>query len=111
MKFIIILSVLYAINLAKAQLPGDPVNLNPPNCGLRPVAKANESRIVGGSEAIPGDWPWQLIIKHNYGYNCGGILINSQWMMSAAHCTYNVLNTAVYQIDLGITTFILSIFQ
>ena len=65
MKFIIIFSIFCAISLTKAQLPGDPVNLNPPNCGLRPIAKGNDSRIVGGYEAIPGDWPWQLLIKHN----------------------------------------------
>lgn len=32
--------------------------LNPSNCGLRPLAPAtfNADRIVGGKEAIPGDW-------------------------------------------------------
>jgi hypothetical protein len=31
--------------------------INQPGCGLRPRAfKSNDNRIVGGQEAIPGDW-------------------------------------------------------
>ncbi|XP_028261554.1 chymotrypsinogen A-like isoform X2 [Parambassis ranga] len=51
------------------------------------------TRIVGGQDAPPGAWPWQ--VKLNIGESfCGGSLINEQWVLTAAHCiTRNDLNT------------------
>ena len=48
-------------------------------------------RIVGGTKAKPGDWPWQVNIDYKYntanpGAHCGGTLINDEWVLSAAHC-------------------------
>lgn len=48
--------------------------------------------IVGGREAAPGAWPWQVaLIDHKYeqaydGFFCGGTLIASEWVLTAAHC-------------------------
>ncbi|XP_036605601.1 polyserase-2-like [Trichosurus vulpecula] len=53
-----------------------------PECGRsRP-----RHRIVGGSNAMPGDWPWQVSL-HSDGFPiCGGSLITESWVLSAAHC-------------------------
>ncbi|XP_045399226.1 polyserase-2 [Lemur catta] len=57
----------------------DPEDLD---CG-RPEPAA---RIVGGSDAQPGTWPWQVSLHQGGGHICGGSLIAPAWVLSAAHC-------------------------
>ena len=47
--------------------------------------------IVGGQEANPGEWPWQvaLVRKGDPAYDgqfCGGSIIHRNWILTAAHC-------------------------
>ncbi|XP_067381036.1 transmembrane protease serine 9-like [Channa argus] len=44
------------------------------------------NKIVGGQDAIPGSWPWQAALFKSGSLFCGGSLINSQWVLTAAHC-------------------------
>uniref|UniRef100_A0A7M5WXS8 Peptidase S1 domain-containing protein n=1 Tax=Clytia hemisphaerica TaxID=252671 RepID=A0A7M5WXS8_9CNID len=56
-------------------------------CG---VSKVGQSRIVGGQNALPGEWPWQvfyIIRKGTRAFSCGGVLIHKKWVLTAAHCT------------------------
>ena len=59
-------------------------NLNPSNCGQRPLLSSN--KIVGGTQATAGDWGWQVLMLSNGDFACGGSLINTQWVVTAAHC-------------------------
>ncbi|KAM4587301.1 elastase-1-like [Odontesthes bonariensis] len=47
-------------------------------------------RVVGGGMAEPNSWPWQVSLQYlsgsNYYHICGGSLIRSGWVMTAAHC-------------------------
>ncbi|KAK7134261.1 hypothetical protein R3I93_017618 [Phoxinus phoxinus] len=56
------------------------------DCGVAPI----NTRIVGGTDAPAGNWPWQVSIhfkdNFNNGHICGGTLISNQWVMTAAHC-------------------------
>ncbi|KAK9510989.1 hypothetical protein O3M35_005651 [Rhynocoris fuscipes] len=44
------------------------------------------SRIVGGTDAAQGEFPWIVSITRRGGHFCGGTLINSKWVLTAAHC-------------------------
>uniref|UniRef100_A0A8D2LUL9 Coagulation factor XI n=1 Tax=Varanus komodoensis TaxID=61221 RepID=A0A8D2LUL9_VARKO len=47
------------------------------------------SRIVGGTDSLLGEWPWQVSLhvkQISYTHMCGGSIIHNQWIMTAAHC-------------------------
>ncbi|KAJ7989999.1 hypothetical protein DPEC_G00310300 [Dallia pectoralis] len=44
------------------------------------------TKIVGGQNASPGSWPWQVSLHNANGHFCGGSLINNGWVLTAAHC-------------------------
>uniref|UniRef100_A0A9J7XVQ1 Peptidase S1 domain-containing protein n=2 Tax=Cyprinus carpio TaxID=7962 RepID=A0A9J7XVQ1_CYPCA len=66
-------------------------------CGQAPL---NNKKIVGGQNAREGAWPWQASIHSIIPrkYICGGSLINTQWVLSAAHCfkSYSGGNIRIY---------------
>jgi len=53
-------------------------------CGNGAVA---DNKIVGGVEAVPGEFPWQVAVRIDGMYFCGGSLIDSTHVLTAAHCT------------------------
>ncbi|KAJ1079944.1 hypothetical protein NDU88_000167 [Pleurodeles waltl] len=69
------------------------------SCGLRTPydepseasAKSRmESRIIGGKNALPAEWPWTVSLQKAGGHFCGGSIISPMWILTAAHCFHHV---------------------
>ena len=52
--------------------------------------KEASGRVVGGRESDPGSFPWIVGLLDSFGFNfCGGALIKSNYILTAAHCLHN----------------------
>ncbi|XP_004543745.1 transmembrane protease serine 13a [Maylandia zebra] len=58
------------------------VSLQCVDCGKQQAT----SRIIGGTIAKIGHWPWQLSLQFRGSHVCGGVLISPDFVLSAAHC-------------------------
>lgn len=84
------------------------VALSPPVLASddKDATEAREStRIVGGYEAQPGAWPWMVGLVYYGsptvldGQFCGGVLISSNWVLTAGHCVEGNSSTDFYVIS------------
>jgi secreted trypsin-like serine protease len=101
MKYILLLIAALILG-TNSQLEDDPNQVNPLNCGkrLREIDSTVAEKIVGGSDAILGDWGWQVSMNYSGRFICGGSLINSQWILTAARCVSS-LTPSFYSLDIG----------
>merc|ERR1711963_1303254 len=53
-------------------------------CGIE--GPPSKDRIVGGFEAEPNQWPWQVALFVDNAWFCGGSLISENYVLTAAHC-------------------------
>ncbi|XP_042315230.1 transmembrane protease serine 2 isoform X2 [Sceloporus undulatus] len=62
------------------------VSLRCIDCGKSTKRLKSRNRIVGGTSASLGDWPWQVSLQVYGTHLCGGSIITPEWIVTAAHC-------------------------
>lgn len=78
-----ITGLLYSIS----ESPSDNCSYAPLNFVQTAVERHLDRRIVGGQRSFQGEWKWLVAIGlRSRGQQCGGSLIASQWVLTAAHC-------------------------
>ncbi|XP_044743692.1 serine protease nudel [Chrysoperla carnea] len=48
--------------------------------------KRQDERVVGGHASKPAAWPWVIALYRDGVFHCGGVIVNENWIMTAAHC-------------------------
>lgn len=52
-------------------------------------AKSTGPRIVNGTDAASGEFPFMVAVLYKGYYTCGGSIVSAEWIMTASHCVYN----------------------
>ncbi|XP_015429021.1 PREDICTED: chymotrypsin-1-like [Dufourea novaeangliae] len=60
-----------------------------------------EGQIVGGRDAPVGKFPYQVSLRQNGNHFCGGSIINSRTILTAAHCVAGLRNLKAVTVQVG----------
>ncbi|XP_032678949.1 chymotrypsin-2-like [Odontomachus brunneus] len=71
--------------------------------GLSAETPDQNPKIVGGSAASEGQFPYQASLRVRNRHFCGGSIIGDQWILTASHCLVGLNDTAI-TVVLGSTT-------
>ena len=75
------------------------------SCGIK-----RADRIVGGFDVSPDQWPWQVSLVNVAAgaiHWCGGALIASRWILTAAHCLHHqTADKLIVRLGSGVVHFV-----
>ncbi|XP_069119197.1 fibrinolytic enzyme, isozyme C-like [Argopecten irradians] len=80
---VFVCTLLVADSLAKLVVP---VPVHPSQGLIDEAEQMTESRIVNGDDATIGANPWQVSLRSSNSHICGGSILNSTAVITAAHC-------------------------
>ncbi|XP_017495813.3 serine protease 56 isoform X1 [Manis javanica] len=90
---------------APLQDPSEPDSPFLGPCGERRPDTVNvtraHGRIVGGSPAPLGAWPWLVRLQLGGQPLCGGVLVAASWVLTAAHCFAGAQNELLWTVTLA----------
>ncbi|XP_052085340.1 uncharacterized protein LOC127722981 isoform X2 [Mytilus californianus] len=80
----------------------------PKGCGQKLIGGGMVGYIVNGYTAAPGAWPWQAALELQVTgttkfrkHLCGGVLISSNFVLTATHCVNEYSDVKLYRVILG----------
>jgi len=86
---VVILAVAVATTYADCGTRSVQSNVSRLDSMINYLTGKDNGRIVGGIEATPHSWPWQVALLSRAGAPtafCGGSIIAENWILTAAHC-------------------------
>ncbi|XP_057662224.1 serine protease 30-like [Diorhabda carinulata] len=66
------------------------------SCGKRKIT-SRYGKIVGGENAIKGEFPWLVSLTRRGGHVCGGTVISEKFILTAGHCLCTGLNQGIFK--------------
>lgn len=78
---------------------------NTASCGAGPyrtLSVDEQERIVGGTTATRNSWPFLVALFSNGRHFCGGSLIDSSHILTAAHCIAHMSSTDVSRLEVAL---------
>ncbi|XP_031224676.1 inactive serine protease 39-like [Mastomys coucha] len=103
-------SFLHAQDITPSQTPPPTSNTLPKSVKSGPIQEELcgktkfQGKIFGGKIAKAERWPWQASLIFRGRHICGAVLIDKNWVASAAHCFQRSLKPSDYRILLGYNT-------